>query len=110
MTLRYQACVERTNRVIAGLLYGASVVLVGSGLFFGLFGWLNDGWSAGMKIVLLTASFGAAFAGAGAAFRAAAAAFARRDRRRLWWQAGAILVSYVLFGLAATASSWLDRW
>jgi hypothetical protein len=78
-------------------------------MFLGGFAWLNDGARAGLRLAGTAGAFAAGAALAGYAFRFAAAAHARGDGRRWWIQALVVLAAYLAFGLAAWASSLLDR-
>ena len=85
------------------------VLLAAFGVYFGGFAWLNSGPKAGIALMATAGAFGAAFVLAGFALRFAAAAHARRAPRRWWIQVAAIVAAYVAFGLAASATSFLDR-
>lgn len=97
------------NRGLAYLLFAVAAALAAVGVYLGAFAWANDGLIAGVRLFGTTAAFAAGAGLAGLAFRFAAQAHASRDRRRWWIQLLAFLVGYVAFGLAATASSFLDR-
>lgn len=97
------------NRWAGYALVALAAVLAGVGLFLGAFAWLNDSLVAGVRLAGTTGAFAAAFAAAGWLLQVAARAHERADRRRWWIQIGALVSAYVFFGLAATASSLLDR-
>lgn len=97
------------NRWTAYALIGLGVGLIAFGVYLGGFAWANDGARAGVRLFGTSAAFGAGLAIAGLAFRYAAAAHARGERRRWWIQALAVLIAYLAFGVAAWASSLLDR-
>lgn len=101
--------VETLNRWIATALFVLGFCFVGFGLYLGFFAWINDGAKAGLRLLLLTLAFGAGFAAAGLVFRFTARAHARSDPRRWWIQVLAVAVAYFAIGLAAWASSLLDR-
>jgi hypothetical protein len=97
------------NRWIANALFAIGICLVGVGIYLGLFAWLNVGITAGLQLLGTAGAFGAGLSVAGLALRFASAAHARSDSRRWWIQVLAVLVGYVAFGLAAEATSLLDR-
>ena len=97
------------NRWIAVACIGLAVCLVAFGVYLGGFAWFNDGPTAGLRLFGVSSAFALSLVGMSAAFRWAAAAHARGDERRWFIQVGAIIASYIAFGLAATASSLLDR-
>lgn len=97
------------NRFIGNGLIAIGVLLAAFGVYFGGFAWLNSGAKAGIVLLGTAGAFSVGFALAGFAFRFAAAAHARRAPRRWWIQVAAVLAAYVAFGLAAEATSLLDR-
>lgn len=97
------------NRWLGAGLIALGIALAGVGVFFGAFGWLNDGPVAGFKLLALCGAFGAALSITGAAFLYAGSAHARRHPRRWWIQLLPVLVGYLAMGVAAEASSLLDR-
>lgn len=97
------------NRWIWYALLTIGIALVAFGAYLGLFAWANDGLTAGIRLFGTSAAFGCALAITGFAFRLAAAAHSKARPRRWWLQVLPLLVGYVSFGLAATASSFLDR-
>ena len=97
------------NRWLGGALIALGIAVAVVGIFFGAFGWLNDGPVVGFKLLALCGAFGTAMAVAGMALRYAGAAHARRDPRRWGIQLLAVVVAYLALGLAAEASSLLDR-
>lgn len=97
------------NRWIAVACVGLAVCVGAFGVYIGGFAWLNDGMVAGLRLLGMTAAFSLALMAMSVAFRFAANAHAQRDPRRWWIQVAAILAAYLAFGLAATATSWMDR-
>lgn len=89
------------------LVIGTAIAL--TGVVLGFFAWINDGATAGLRLVGVTTAFGSALAAGGGAFLWAAGAHARRHPRRWWTQAIAVVLAYVAFGLAAELTSLLDR-
>jgi hypothetical protein len=97
------------NRWIGSALLAIGVCLIAVGIYLGLFAWLNDGPLAGLGVFGTGGAFGAATASTGLALRFAAAAHARSHPRRWWIQVAAIVAAYIAVGLAAEATSFLDR-
>lgn len=97
------------NRWIGYGLLALGAALVAFGVYMGLFAWANDGPRAGAGVFGVSAAFGSAVALTGLAFRFAAGMHAKAAPRRWWYQVLPILAGYLAFGLAATASSMLER-
>jgi hypothetical protein len=97
------------NRWLGAALIAVGMLIAAVGVFFGAFGWLNDGPRVGLQLLGVCGAFGAGLSIAGGAFLFAGAAHRRRDPRRWWIQLLAVVVGYVAVGLAAEASSLLDR-
>lgn len=97
------------NRWFGAALIAVGFMIAGAGVFFGAFGWLNDGPVVGLKLLGLCGAFGAGLSIAGFALRFAGAAHGRRDPRRWWIQLLAVALGYGAVGLAAWASALLDR-
>jgi len=97
------------NRWIGTGLVALGVLLAAFGVYLGGFAWLNDGLKAGVTLVGTAGAFAAGFVVAGFVLRFAAAQHDRGDPRRWWIQVIAVLVAYGAFGLAAWATSLLDR-
>ena len=97
------------NRWLAVACIGLAVCVGAFGVYIGGFAWLNDGAVAGLRLIGVSAAFALALVGMSIALKWAAAAHARGDSRRWLIQLAAIVAAYIAFGLAATASSLLDR-
>lgn len=101
--------IATVNRWSGAALIAVGILVAAVGVFFGAFGWLNDGPIVGLKLLGVCGAFGAGLSIAGGGLLVAGAAHRRRDPRRWWIQLLAVVVGYGAVGLAAEASSLLDR-
>lgn len=98
------------NRVIGTALVGLGLVLIAVALFFGAFGWMNNGAAAGLGLFLVIAGFGGAAIAIGFAFHVVARFHAARSRWRWWLQVLVpLVITYLAFGLAAELSVIVDN-
>ena len=96
------------NRLVAWVLKALGGILVFVGMYLGLFGWLNDGPAAGLGIMAVGGSFGAAFVASGFCFGAIARAHQTGSPRRWWLQLLLPVAGFVFFGVAATFTSFVE--
>lgn len=86
-----------------------SLCLIGFGLVFGAFAWMNDGARAGLGVMLVPSGFGIAAAVIAACFFYVARAHAGGSRWRWWLQVLLpVFTLYLAFGLAAEFSEIVD--
>jgi hypothetical protein len=97
------------NNWIATALLVFGLCVVGFGLLFGFFGWLNDGFVVGLKIFLIAAAFGGALLAGAFGFRWAGRAHTLGDAQRWWIQLSALGIASFASLLAAYVTSLIDR-
>ncbi|HEV8365525.1 MAG TPA: hypothetical protein VGQ52_18545 [Gemmatimonadaceae bacterium] len=97
------------NRWIANAMLWFGLVLTAIGGFFGLFGGMNDGLWAGVKLLLIPGLVAAALVGGSFAFRMAEQAHATVSLRRWAIQGLAIAITIIAIMLSMYAMSLLDR-
>ena len=98
------------NRVIGTSFIVLGCALIGFGLLFGAFAWMNDGAAAGLGVLLVPSGFGAAAMAIGFSFHFIARAHATNSKWRWWLQPLLpLLTIYLAFGLAAEFSVLVDR-
>lgn len=97
------------NNVVAIGFIMLGLAIIGFAVFMGAFAWLNNGLAAGLGLLIVAGSLGAAFLVTGWCFVVIARAHANASRFRWWLQIGLPLISPIFFGLAAELSSLADR-
>lgn len=98
------------NRVLGTACIVLGLALIGFGVFFGAFAWMNDGASAGLGVLLVPSGFGAAAIAIGLAFYYVARSHAARSKWRWWLQLLLpVLTTYLAFGVAATFSELVEN-
>lgn len=102
--------IARINRIIGAIVIALGLGVIGFGVVFALFGWMNNGAAAGLGLLLVPGGFGAAAVAVGAAFYFVGRLHASNSRWRWWLQVlMPLMTAYVAFGLAAEFSVIVDR-
>ena len=98
------------NRIVGTLFIVLSLALIGFGLVFGAFAWMNDGARAGLGVMLVPGGFAAAAGVIGFSFYYVARAHGSGSKWRWWLQLLLPLITfYLAFGLAAEFSQIVDN-
>lgn len=98
------------NRIVGTFFIVLGLALLGFGLIFGAFAWMNDGAAAGLGVLLVPSGFGTGAIIVGLSFYYVARAHVSRAKWRWWLQLLLPLFTlYLAFGLAAEFSELVDR-
>lgn len=96
------------NRWIAGAFQVLAWVLLVFAVVMGSFGWLNSGFRAGLGIYFISGILAAVAGLAALLFGFVARLHAAAHPHRWAVQVGSIFALYLIFGLAASATTLLD--
>lgn len=97
------------NMWIARAFAVLGLVLVAFGLVMGSFGWANSGFRAGIGLYFVSGILATGAAVSALLFRLIAGLHAVSHPRRWLAQLGSIVALYLIFGLAAEATTLLDE-